>query len=160
MNCKMRCLKVVAMCLATILLQTFSGAQTPAGFSDVPENHWARPSVERIAQAGFIEGDPQDHFRGNSAMTRYEFVVALSRLINGFAVCVPPSGIDTRIFATKTDVNQVLERLTAIENRLSELEKKVAVAPAALATSELSALHLEVKTAVAQTNNLVKCVED
>lgn len=155
MNFKMKSVTVVTVGLVTILLQSFAGAQTPMhtppGFSDVPENHWAYLSVRQMAQAGLMEGDPQDRFRGTEAMTRYEFSVAMSRLISGYT---PPPMV------TINDLKQILNRLTAIENRLSELEKKVAVAPASLKVDDVTALNTEVKTAVVETSVLVKRVAD
>jgi hypothetical protein len=40
------------------------------------------------------------------------------------------------------------------------LEKKIAVAPVVMKTGEFSALRSELKTAVAETSNLAKRVED
>ena len=163
MNGKMKCLMGSAVCLVTMLLQSFADAQISdriSGFPDVPENHWAHQSVGVMAQAGIIEGEPQDRFQGDNAMTRYEFAVAMSRLIYSRGAMPPLESIDTSNFATKAEVNQILDRLTAIENRLSDLEKKTAVAPVVVETGEFSALRSEVKIAVVETSSLIKRVAD
>lgn len=42
-------------------------------FVDVPEEHWAYDAVEKLAAAGFLEGDPGLLFEGKRTLTRYEF---------------------------------------------------------------------------------------
>jgi len=61
-------------------------ALTPAiaaqPFSDVPQDHWAYNAVEKLASAGLMEGYPDGAYKGKSTMTRYEFAVAIARLMD------------------------------------------------------------------------------
>lgn len=41
-------------------------------FVDVPENHWAKPAVDKLAKYGAIIGYGDETFRGENAATRYE----------------------------------------------------------------------------------------
>ena len=59
-------------------------AQTGAGggpFADVPMGHWAYEAVNSLAQKGVFTGYPDGTFSGKRAMTRYEFAVAVARLL-------------------------------------------------------------------------------
>jgi len=56
------------------------GAQTPE-YADVPRGHWAYEAIARLSQAGIIEGYPDGNYYGNKPMTRYEFAVAIARLL-------------------------------------------------------------------------------
>lgn len=56
-------------------------AQAPAEYPDVPRGHWAYEAINKLSQAGIIEGMPDGTYMGNKAMTRYEFAVAIARLL-------------------------------------------------------------------------------
>jgi hypothetical protein len=49
---------------------------------DVPFDHWAYDAVQTLVDKGVIIGYPDGLFHGNRAMTRYEFAIAISRLID------------------------------------------------------------------------------
>jgi len=46
-------------------------------FPDIPENHWAYEYVDKLADAGIIEGYPDGNFNGDRMMSRYEFAAML-----------------------------------------------------------------------------------
>jgi hypothetical protein len=48
-------------------------------FSDVPANHWAADSVQRLAEKDVLNGYPDSTFRGDRPVTRYELAVALAQ---------------------------------------------------------------------------------
>jgi len=59
-------------------------AQAPAAsgpFADVPADHWAYQSVDTLQKAGIVIGYPDGTYGGKRAMTRYEFAVAIARLM-------------------------------------------------------------------------------
>jgi hypothetical protein len=51
-------------------------------FSDVPANSWAYDAVRQLAAAGLITGYPDNTFKGNRPMTRYEMAVLVNRAVN------------------------------------------------------------------------------
>lgn len=60
-----------------------AGAQQPAPgpFTDVPMDSWAYDAVNQLQQRGIFTGYPDGTFGGNRALTRYEFAVALQRML-------------------------------------------------------------------------------
>jgi len=57
-------------------------AQAQGGpFADVPQGHWAYDAVNQLAQRGIFTGYPDGTFGGRRALTRYEFAVALQRML-------------------------------------------------------------------------------
>lgn len=73
-------MKRLFMGIATIALAaTTAYAQAP--FADVPKEHWAYDAVNTLAQRGIVIGYPDGTFGGKRAMTRYEFAVAIARMI-------------------------------------------------------------------------------
>ncbi len=97
-----------------------SQAQAPAAsgpFADVPADHWAYQSVDTLQKAGIVIGYPDGTYGGKRAMTRYEFAVAIARLLP----LLNPK-VDLTPYATK-------DELAALR---SDLEAKLAANQAAL----------------------------
>lgn len=67
-------------------------AQQPAEYPDVPRGHWAYEAINKLSQAGILEGMPDGTYMGNKAMTRYEFAVAIARLLQKIPTAVPGGG--------------------------------------------------------------------
>lgn len=63
------------------LLPSAAQAQGGGPFADVPTTHWAYDAVQSLAQKGIFTGYPDGTFQGKRALTRYEFAVALQRML-------------------------------------------------------------------------------
>lgn len=50
------------------------------GLLDVPEDHWARDSLEVLFDLGLIEGYPDGTFRGNEPLGRFDGAILFVRL--------------------------------------------------------------------------------
>ena len=62
-------------------------------FPDVPENHWAYEYVKNLAERGYLKGYPDGEFKGDRAMTRYEYAAIIYRALQNGA---PSDGNMTR----------------------------------------------------------------
>jgi hypothetical protein len=69
------CVVAVGLAIAPCL-----AASSPA--ETVPFDHWAYDAVQTLVDQGIIIGYPDGTFRGDRAMTRYEFAMAISRLLD------------------------------------------------------------------------------
>jgi hypothetical protein len=49
---------------------------------DVPFDHWAYDAMQKLVDAGILIGYPDETVRGDRAMTRYEFAMAIARLMD------------------------------------------------------------------------------
>ncbi|HJN16181.1 MAG TPA: S-layer homology domain-containing protein, partial [Armatimonadota bacterium] len=79
----------IALLLAACALPAFA-ASSPA--ETVPFDHWAYDAVQKLVDEGIIIGYPKTHeFKGDRAMTRYEFAMAISRLMEWPGI-VGPAG--------------------------------------------------------------------
>ena len=54
-------------------------------FPDVPKDHWAYTYVKSLADKGYLEGYPDGEFKGNRAMTRYEYATVIYRALQNGA---------------------------------------------------------------------------
>jgi len=84
------CAGAVMLLSATLGVATMARAQdqtAPATgaasgpFADVPADHWAYQAVDTLQKAGIVIGYPDGTYGGRRAMTRYEFAVAIARLL-------------------------------------------------------------------------------
>ncbi len=81
-------MKKLLVILAIVALAAPCFAQAnPA--QTVPFDHWAYDAVQDLVDRGIIIGYPDGTFKGDRAMTRYEFAIAISRLLDVIA----PAGI-------------------------------------------------------------------
>ena len=74
-----RCLTALVLAL---LLTLSVGAAGTAGFSDVPESHWAAQSIQRCVQTGLLQGVGGGRFGLGRTMTRAAYATALCRLMD------------------------------------------------------------------------------
>ena len=92
--------KVLTLALgATMLMGAGMGVANAQGaasgpFADVPTDHWAYTSVEKLRDAGIVIGYPDMTYGGKRAMTRYEFAVAIARLLALIPKNERPDGYD------------------------------------------------------------------
>jgi len=78
---------VVILAVLALTVPCFAQAN-PA--QTVPFDHWAYDAVQELVDQGIIIGYPDGSFKGNRAMTRYEFAIAISRLLDA----MPGAGKD------------------------------------------------------------------
>ncbi len=121
-------------------------AQGAGPFADVPTDHWAYQSVDKLQKAGVVIGYPDGTYGGKRAMTRYEFAVAIARLLDKvttpdlsqYATKADLAGLATKEevdtlrqltneFRTElqtlgVDVDALKRRMDALEGRVSALE--------------------------------------
>ncbi|MCX6343704.1 MAG: S-layer homology domain-containing protein [Armatimonadetes bacterium] len=67
--------------LAVIILVAAVPVFSQGPFNDVPTDHWAYDAVNQLQKDGYIIGYPDGTFSGKRAITRYEFAVAIARVI-------------------------------------------------------------------------------
>ena len=71
-------LKRLTVLCVFILFQTGLMAVT---FTDVPQGHWAKPSIDRVVELGILAGFEDDTFRGKVDMNRFEFAVFADNML-------------------------------------------------------------------------------
>jgi len=87
-------------------------------FPDVPENHWARDAVARLAAKGLVEGYPDGNFKGDRAATRWEVAMIVARLLAKMEE-------EHATFATKADLEEVRKLVNALREELDALGVRV-----------------------------------
>ncbi len=75
--------------ISVIILLGCAPAFAQQAFTDVPTDHWAYDAVRLLVDDGIILGYPNGTFGGKRAITRYEFAVAIARLVQYIPELVP-----------------------------------------------------------------------
>jgi peptidoglycan hydrolase CwlO-like protein len=101
---RMKKLLIIMMVLA---LAAFSFAATT--YKDVPVNHWAYDSIERLSSLGIIEGFPDGTYQGLSQVNRYQLTVALDRALKY---------VEQQLFAT------LAEKVVSLDKQVQEISKQ------------------------------------
>ncbi len=97
----------LGMLLGTPHISLAQGGAASGPFADVPADHWAYNAVDTLQKAGIVIGYPDGTYGGKRAMTRYEFAVAIARLL---PLIKPP---DLSGYATKSDLQTLSDDLNA-----------------------------------------------
>jgi hypothetical protein len=142
---------LTALGIAGVVIAPAANAQVASPFADVPMDHWAYSSVEKLRNAGIVIGYPDGTYGGKRPTTRYEFAVAIARLLDKIpAPYVLPEDVVRRNelanFATKdevaelrrlieefrtelttlgVDLNNVKKRVDALEGRVTAIENEL-----------------------------------
>ena len=80
-------LLALALCLGLAVPALAAG-----GFTDVPENNWASPYVERAAQAGWVSGTGNGKYEPDQSVTYSQFAVMLSKALYPDDFAAQPAG--------------------------------------------------------------------
>ena len=97
---------------------------------DVSPTDWAYEALRSLVDRyGCIAGFPNQTYRGNQPLTRYEFAAGLNSCLNQIERLIASSdNIDPTDLATIERLNQEFEsELATIEGRVDELESRTAV---------------------------------
>ncbi len=60
----------------------------------VPFDHWAYDAVDQLCEVGITIGYPDGTYDGDRRLTRYEFAMAVSRILDMYSIMWPKVGID------------------------------------------------------------------
>jgi hypothetical protein len=83
-------------CIVALLL-SLPCLSLAAPTDTVPADHWAYDAVQKLVDADVIRGYPPEFsFRGDRALTRYEFAVAISRLMDWWGRTAAAGGVGAK----------------------------------------------------------------
>ncbi|MFQ3548644.1 MAG: S-layer homology domain-containing protein [Armatimonadota bacterium] len=81
-------------------------------YSDVPENHWAKEAIDSLTEKGIMQGYSDSSFKGDNYLTRYEFAVALDRMVEFIINSQKPLVLENKISSNKHWAKQSISNLT------------------------------------------------
>jgi len=97
--------------LAALVFATAIPVFAQGPFTDVPTDHWAYDAVNLLQKDGYVIGYPDGTFGGKRAITRYEFAVAIARIIAAIPppttlppTVTPPPAVDLSDYVKRSDL--------------------------------------------------------
>lgn len=114
-----------ALIIAAALLVLAAAGARAVEIKDVPPNHWAYESIQKLVEKGYIAIYDDKTFRGDQAVSRTVFAAALAKLIDDVeSGRIKMSGSDAR------EVQRLSEEFASdmadYEARIAKLEKRIA----------------------------------
>jgi hypothetical protein len=117
--------------LAASEVEPMAQVNSVSQLSDVQPTDWAFQALQNLVERyGCIAGYPNGTFRGDRAMTRYEFAAGLNACLERITQLIAP---DTTNFATKEDFatlqrlqQEFAAELTTLRGRVDALETRTA----------------------------------
>ena len=79
--------------LARALNEESSDPPTASRFTDVPADAWYLPHLERLADLGVAQADPDGAFRPTDPLTRADMAVLLTRAFDHITAIAQPTGV-------------------------------------------------------------------
>jgi hypothetical protein len=128
-------------------------------FSDVPENSWAYDAVRQLAAAGLVTGYPDNTFKGNRPMTRYEMAVLINRAVNAIQSKIAQGGSGTVKASDLDAIKKLVDGFRAELNQVQAAIRALQAQTAALKTQG-DAATAAANAARAQSDALRKQLSD
>ena len=140
-------MKNTAIFASAAMILTTAAIASANPFSDVPASHWAYDTVKKMAEKGIVQGFPNNTFKGEGNVTRYQLALITSKLLA--AVEQNPKGFSDENF-------KALEKLTvefADEMAILGVKVKEAEEDVAGLKEEVATLKNEVSDIISRSAN-------
>ncbi len=137
---------------ALVVAWSLPASAQDAAFKDLQQDHWAYQAVNELQQKGILEGYPDGFFRGKRTLTRYEFAIAIKRLLDKLPAMLPPgpagpagppgpageggTGVAPGSYATKEELAEVRRLVDEFRPELASLRTDVTAVRARLDAAE------------------------
>ena len=88
-------------------------------FKDVPKDHWAYESVQKLVDSGVVTGYPDGEFKGERQITRYEMSMVVAKAIDHYmeASDADKDIIDKLSAEFASELNRLGKRMEKVEKR-------------------------------------------
>jgi hypothetical protein len=139
-----------------LLFLIVSSGLAQAQFSDVPAGHWAREAVTRLVAQGVISGFPDNRFKGDHPLSRYEAALMIYRVIRGLeANRLSPADLEVlskAMLELRSELMRLGVQMEGLITReeLEEVQRKLALLEANQQGVDLAALQ-ELRSLLEQT---------
>jgi hypothetical protein len=117
---KKRLLKVA---IATALTVAVAAPAFANPFSDVPAKHWAYDAVNKLAQAGVVDGYGDGTFRGDKTITRYEMAQIVAKAMNKSLNSDQKAIVDKLAKEYAVELNNLGVKVEGLQNQIDNMVK-------------------------------------
>ncbi len=121
--------KLFTILLIFVLL--FSNIACAVNLKDVPENHWAYKSVQKLVEEGYLTLYDDNTFNGEKSVSRYELAVMIARILDNISrgkKQVDGEDVDTirkLSLEFRDELVEIAQTQDVFSDSLTEIEKKI-----------------------------------
>lgn len=116
--------RLLKAAVATALTVAFAVPAFANPFSDVPAKSWAYDAVNKLAQAGIVDGYNDGTFRGDKTMTRYEMAQIVAKaMAKGNLNADQQATVDQLSKEFATELNTLGVKVDGLQNQVNNMVK-------------------------------------
>ena len=115
--------RVLKVAMVSALTVAFAVPAFANPFSDVPAKHWAYDSVNKLAQAGIVDGYGDGTFKGDKTMTRYEMAQIVAKAMTKSLNADQQAAVDKLSREFATELNTMGVKVDGIQNQIDNMVK-------------------------------------
>lgn len=115
--------RLLKTAVATALTVTFAVPAFANPFSDVPAKHWAYDAVNKLAQAGIVDGYGDGTFKGDKTMTRYEMAQIVAKAMNKSLNADQKATVDQLSKEFAAELNTLGVKVEGLQNQVDNMVK-------------------------------------
>lgn len=115
--------RLLKAAVATALTVAFAVPAFANPFSDVPAKHWAYDSVNKLAQAGIVDGYNDGTFKGDKTMTRYEMAQIVAKAMNKDLNPEQKATVDQLAQEFSTELNNLGVKVEGLQKQVDDMVK-------------------------------------
>lgn len=122
---KKRLLKTAIATAMTVAfaVPVFAAPAAANPFTDVPAKHWSYDAVNKLAQAGIVDGYGDGTFRGDKTMTRYEMATIVAKAMTKNLNADQKAVTDKLAKEFGTELNSLGVKVAGLENKIDNMVK-------------------------------------
>lgn len=121
--------------LTAVCIMGLSSTGFAITFKDMPANHWAADSVQKIVEMGVTSGYPDGTFRGTRTVNRYDLAIFMAKMaeyLEKKIESVKTSSTETRPADAATDPN-----IAALKAEVQGLQQELVLVKKQLDTQDI-----------------------
>ncbi|MDT8903811.1 S-layer homology domain-containing protein [Anaeroselena agilis] len=115
--------RLLKVAIATALTVAFAAPAFANPFSDVPAKHWAYAAVNKLAQAGVVDGYGDGTFRGDKTITRYEMAQIVAKAMNKDLNSDQKAIVDKLAKEYAVELNNLGVKVEGMQNQIDNMVK-------------------------------------
>ncbi|CUH94519.1 hypothetical protein P22_0585 [Propionispora sp. 2/2-37] len=115
--------RLLQAAIAAALTVAFAVPAFANPFADVPAKHWAYDAVNKLAEAGVVEGYGDGTFKGDKTMTRYEMAQIVAKAMNKNLNADQQATVDQLSQEFASELNTLGVRVETLENKMEDMTK-------------------------------------
>ena len=115
--------RLLKVAVTTALTVAFAVPAFANPFADVPAKHWAYDSVNKLAQAGIVDGYGDGTFRGDKTMTRYEMATIVSKVMTKSLSADQKATVDKLSKEFATELNSMGIKVDSMQKQVDKMVK-------------------------------------